>query len=210
MNDVGYIKLYRSIRRWEWWDDRNVRDVFLSLLMEVNYTQGTWRGITINPGQTVITVSHLSVLSGVKPTTIRRAFERLKNSGELAIETASDHHLITVMNWALYQQDTEIVAKDLANERQQSGEQVELKRRVYKNIKKEEHNIAYGKFKNVMLSDDEKLEVSDAEIENLSGYMESTGKKYKSHYATILNWRRKNEPKETQIKEKFITMEDFG
>jgi len=210
MNDVGYIKLYRSIRRWEWWDDRNVRDVFLSLLMEVNYTQGTWRGITINPGQTVITVSHLSVLSGVKPTTIRRAFERLKNSGELAIETASDHHLITVMNWALYQQDTEIVAKDLANERQQSGEQVELKRRVYKNIKKEEHNIAYGKFKNVMLSDDEKLEVSDAEIENLSGYMESTGKKYKSHYATILNWRRNNEPKETQIKEKFITMEDFG
>lgn len=30
-------------------------------------------------------------------------------------------------------------------------------------------------------------------IERLSGYIESTGKRYKSHYATILNWARRDE-----------------
>jgi len=31
-------------------------------------------------------------------------------------------------------------------------------------------------------------------IENLSQYIASKGKKYKSHYATILTWERKNNP----------------
>ena len=29
-------------------------------------------------------------------------------------------------------------------------------------------------------------------VERLSGYIASKGKKYKSHYATILNWARKD------------------
>lgn len=73
-----------------------------------------------------------------------------------------------------------------------------------KNTKKK-----YGEFGNILLFDEEREKVSESEIENISVYVESTGKKYKSHYATILNWRRKNEPKVSQVKEKFITMEDF-
>lgn len=56
----------------------------------------------------------------------------------------------------------------------------------------------YGEYNNVLLTDDElsklKSEYSDYEerIERLSSYVESTGKKYKSHYATIRNWARKD------------------
>ena len=54
----------------------------------------------------------------------------------------------------------------------------------------------YGEFKNVLLTDDEynKLKTSNllVYIERLSSYIESSGKKYKSHYATILNWSRKD------------------
>ncbi len=63
----------------------------------------------------------------------------------------------------------------------------------------------YGEYKNVLLTDDElqklKTEYSDYadRIERLSSYVESTGKKYKSHYATIRNWARKDaETKGTQ------------
>ena len=58
----------------------------------------------------------------------------------------------------------------------------------------------YGEYKNVLLTDDEfyklKEEFPDlqARIENLSGYIASTGKKYKSHYATIRNWAKKDKP----------------
>ena len=56
----------------------------------------------------------------------------------------------------------------------------------------------YGEYKNVLLTDEEleklKSEFSDWEerIERLSSYVASTGKAYKSHYATIRNWARKD------------------
>lgn len=55
----------------------------------------------------------------------------------------------------------------------------------------------YGEFKNVKLTDEEYKKLKEANllpyIERLSSYMESKGKKYKSHYATILNWSRKEQ-----------------
>lgn len=59
----------------------------------------------------------------------------------------------------------------------------------------EENNI-YGEFKNVKLSKDEYHKLEQANllpyIEKLSSYIASKNKKYKSHYATILNWSRRD------------------
>ena len=53
----------------------------------------------------------------------------------------------------------------------------------------------YGEFKNVLLAEDEYEKIKQNNllpyIEKLSSYIASKGKKYKSHYATILNWARK-------------------
>lgn len=61
------------------------------------------------------------------------------------------------------------------------------------------YNRRFGEFENVLLTDEEyeKLRIKYPDtyndwIEKLSVYIESTGKKYKSHYATILNWSRKD------------------
>lgn len=69
----------------------------------------------------------------------------------------------------------------------------------------------YGEFKNVKLTDEEYEKLKEADllpyIERLSSYIASKGKKYKSHYATILNWSRKEKTtpewfdKEQQIQE---------
>ena len=65
--------------------------------------------------------------------------------------------------------------------------------------KKERNKERYGTFENVLLTPEEyaKLEKSNLlpYIEKLSSYIASKGKKYKSHYATILNWSR-NEKQE--------------
>lgn len=59
----------------------------------------------------------------------------------------------------------------------------------------------YGEYKNVLLTDEEleklKAEYPDCmdRIERLSSYVASTGKSYKSHYATIRNWARKDAEK---------------
>lgn len=58
---------------------------------------------------------------------------------------------------------------------------------------------AYGSFSNVLLSDDEYEKLGKAYprhredlIENLSRGIESKGYKYKNHYATILNWAKRD------------------
>ena len=64
----------------------------------------------------------------------------------------------------------------------------------------------YGEYKNVLLTDDEIEKLKDEypdwqeRIERLSCYVASTGKKYKSHYATIRNWARKDAEKRTSGK----------
>lgn len=63
----------------------------------------------------------------------------------------------------------------------------------------------YGEFKNVLLTDDEYKKLTERfstdykeRIERLSGYVASTGKSYKSHYATIINWSKKDSPVQTK------------
>ena len=62
--------------------------------------------------------------------------------------------------------------------------------------------LRFGEFENVLLSEEEKNKLteklgykSDALIEDLSRYLASTGRKYKSHYAVLLTWARKEEEK---------------
>lgn len=71
------------------------------------------------------------------------------------------------------------------------------KDRIGKENKPAKHK--YGEYQNVLLTDEElaklKSEYPDysERIENLSNYLASTGKTYKSHYATIRNWARKEQ-----------------
>lgn len=60
---------------------------------------------------------------------------------------------------------------------------------------------AHGEFQNVLLTGEEMSKLVDSfggktaseYIERLSAYLAQTGKRYKSHYATILNWRRRDD-----------------
>lgn len=69
----------------------------------------------------------------------------------------------------------------------------------------------HGEFQNVMLTDDEYIKACtsiqdcDSMIERMSSYKASSGKKYKSDYAALLNWARRDEerpstPKATMFK----------
>lgn len=67
------------------------------------------------------------------------------------------------------------------------------------------HPRPFGKYENVFLSDEQVAELknefpSDWEqrIERLSEYMESTGKKYRNHLATIRMWAKEESPKEPE------------
>ena len=75
----------------------------------------------------------------------------------------------------------------------------------------------YGEFGNVKMTTAEFEKLVQAEgadranalIEELSSYLASSGKRYKSHYATLLNWGRRKDKEETP-KQKFLTTEEIS
>ena len=74
-----------------------------------------------------------------------------------------------------------------------------------KEIYKEKES--YGEFNNVLLTKEEYHKLEQANllpyIEKLSSYIASKGKKYKSHYATILTWSRGEKKTERSLPEWF-------
>lgn len=70
---------------------------------------------------------------------------------------------------------------------------------INKKKNKEINKEKFGEFENVQLSAEEMAKLKtklgdevDGYVERLAVYMASTGKRYKDHYATILNWSRKD------------------
>lgn len=66
-------------------------------------------------------------------------------------------------------------------------------------IENKPRKTKHGEFNNVLLTDDELAKLKERfpndlqqRIERLSDYVASTGKAYKSHYATIISWAKKD------------------
>lgn len=95
-------------------------------------------------------------------------------------------------------------------------EDIHIKEEPKKKIQKEK----WGEFQNVFLSVEEREKLiklfgedsTNQKIENLSIGIQSKGYKYKSHYATILSWDRKekreNRPQIRNVREAMIVQQD--
>lgn len=145
------------------------------------------------------------------------------NDGSNMIETMGVTHgvVITICNFNDYQDpkfygsnngSNTDVNTGVVTENLRSSEQCQDKENTDKNtkntktdIKKDTTNVVskespLGEFQNVYLTEEELEKLKERfpydwkeRIENLSQYMKSKGKRYKSHYATILTWARKDE-----------------
>lgn len=113
MLENGYIKLFRSLINWEWYRDSNTKDLFLHLLLTVNYENKKWRGIEIKRGQRV--TSYKKLAEELKPMTlqnVRTAIKHLKSTNEITVETTSEYSIITVVNYDKYQELTHDLTSD--------------------------------------------------------------------------------------------------
>lgn len=99
----GFVLLFRKIDEWGWYKDSKTFHLFCHILLHVNYKQKEWKGIKIPAGTMITSVANLSAQTGMTPKSVRVALEHLKNSGEVAIETAKTYTRIKVVKWREYQ-----------------------------------------------------------------------------------------------------------
>ena len=136
----GYIKLYRKLIRWGWYQDNVVKSLFLHCLLMASFRDFDWMGRKLKAGQFVTSRKHLAEDLGFSEMQIRTALEKLKSTKEITCETTNRFTLITVNNWAIYQSDEEsnnqVFNHQITNKQPTDNQQITNKQPHRKNVKK--------------------------------------------------------------------------
>lgn len=103
-NAGGYVRVYRSLLDWEWYDDDACVRVMLHLLLTVNWETKRWHGQDVLPGQLITSMDSLAKELGMTRSSVRRVFDKLKSTGEVTTETNNHWTTVTVANWGEYQE----------------------------------------------------------------------------------------------------------
>lgn len=121
----GYIKLYRKLVQWGWYQDNAVKCLFLHCLLMASYRDFKWMGQEFKAGQFITSVSHLSKELGFSTQQIRTALRKLESTEELTSKSTNKYTVITVMNWGNYQFEENNANKE-SNNRITNEQQTEL------------------------------------------------------------------------------------
>lgn len=204
MNDKGWIKLFSSkFLNWSWYQDTPVKCVFLHCLLKADHPDTTYKGIPVKSGQFVTSLSKLSDELGMSKQVIRTALNKLIIDHNINTIITQKQTLITVENWGKYQSDKKTGNTKTAQYQHDTQHEVNTnnKNKNNKNINNNNKYIhpALGTAGNVYLTEEELEKLKERFpydwqdwIDKLSEYMASKGKRYKSHYMTILTWARKD------------------
>ena len=115
----GFVKLYRQLINWEWYDDIPTKVLFIHLLLTVNYKEGKWHGQTIKRGSRITSIATLSEETQLTTQQTRTALQHLKATNEVTIRTTRRYSYITVNNYDKFQQ----VTNKTTNSRQTNDKQ---------------------------------------------------------------------------------------
>lgn len=106
MLENGFVKLHRSLLKWEWYDDINTKILFIHLLLTANYYDSKWHGETIKRGSRVISRNKLSKETKLSEQSIRTAIKHLISTGELTKQNKGQYTILTINNYDKYQDVT--------------------------------------------------------------------------------------------------------
>lgn len=101
--NTGWIKLHRSILEWEWWNERDTRDLFIYCLLAANHDEQRQFGIIIPRGTFITSRKKLSDGAGISQQSVRTALLRLERTHNLTVQSTNQHTIITICNYNKYQ-----------------------------------------------------------------------------------------------------------
>ena len=123
----GWIKLHRSIIDSAVFSDSDVLKVWLWLLCSVAYDDHDvvylGKVIPLKQGQIITGRQKLSQQIGMSEGKIYRAINILKNLGNITVKSNNRYSIITIENWAKYQNDFPKFTIDITPFKQQNEQQ---------------------------------------------------------------------------------------
>lgn len=139
---VGWIKLHRSLKDWEWYSDHNATRLLIHLLVSVNYEDKQWKNEIVKAGTMITSWENLSHETGLSVKQVRTAMSKLERGREVGRQVAgngaSKWQVITLMKWDKLQDEGQINGQVNGSK---SGKQRATTKEVKKQeVKKKENN----------------------------------------------------------------------
>ncbi len=132
MLDTGWVKLHRSLLKWEWYDDINTKTVFLHLLLTVSIEDSKWHGITIPRGSRIASYAKIAEETKLSVREVRTAVKRLESTGEVTRSLYPKFTVFSVKNYDRFQETT--------SSRQGGDKVATSKRQQYKKVKEDKED----------------------------------------------------------------------
>lgn len=156
----GYIKLYRKLIQWGWYQDNVVKSLFLHCLLMASFKDFTWMGNCLKAGQFITSYKSLSEELGFSVQQVRTAIKKLESTEEITSKSTNKYTLITVLNWENYQVDEEpsntVSNNPITNEQQTNNKRITNEQQHRKNVKNYK-NVKNVKNNNTRTREEEKI-----------------------------------------------------
>lgn len=171
MDNDTYIRLYRSFLNWQFYSDRNVKDVYLHCLLSANFKPKNWKGEIIGRGSFVTTYKKLSEELGMSPQEIRTAINKLIDSNDLTKKTTNKYTIITVVGYDVRQNSSEETTSKPTKRATNKQVKVEVVKKIYEQEPKEPiHYITERLFENNLINQNEVVLIDSVILECLELY----------------------------------------
>ena len=104
----GYIKLWRKVRDWAFFQKPLALALWVTLLCEANHrpTRKFFKGkiIVIEPGQLLTGRKYLAEMVGISESSVEKYLKQFEEEQQITQQTSSKSRLITIKNWPQYQE----------------------------------------------------------------------------------------------------------
>ena len=207
----GWIALHRQIQEHWIWNEKPFSrgQAWVDLLLLANHadTKAIFHGNLVNCRRGTVNRSILSLAErwGWSRKKTRNFIGLLERNEMVTTEGTTQGTTITIVNYGFFQNVGPTKGPTKGPSEGQRRNTNNNDNNVNKDKERDREKHKHGLYGNVLLTDAE-LEKLKAEypkdwqerIDRLSEYIESTGKKYKNHLATIRSWARRERRPETE------------
>ena len=178
MNDSGYLRLYRQLLDWEWFDNSYMVHLWIYFLLKANYQDSKWHGIDVPRGSFITSLDSICKDTGLTVQNIRTCINKLKSTGEITIKVTNRFSVLTVCNYNTYnvqdsdanKQTNKQTNKQLTSNQQATNKQSEEKENfppITPLLKEKEDEEEGKKIKKELSNESKKNESSSSELAQL-------------------------------------------
>lgn len=98
-----FVKIFKRMTKWGWYQDTNTFRVFMHILLNANYKPSEYKGVTIGAGECVFGRKKWAKELGLSEQNVRTALSHLQSTNEITIVSTNKFSVIHVVKWEFWQ-----------------------------------------------------------------------------------------------------------